>query len=321
MAQVGRDHGVRIRFFHGRGGTLSRGAGPTHRFINAIPHSALHGDLRLTEQGETIAQKYANRLNAAHNLELLLAGTTGATLRHWHTPKQSHELEPILDVLAETSRRAYEDLLHSDGFITFFRQATPIDAIEASRIGSRPARRTGQPTLADLRAIPWVFSWSQARFYLSGWYGVGSALQALLDDDPAAFATVAAQNLHWSPLHYIISNAATSLAVADLDIMGDYTALVEDNEIRERVFGRIAAEFERTQRMLEMIYDGPLTLRRHTLYELLALRQPGLQVLHHQQIDLLKRWRTTIEADQDEETLAQLLLTINAIASGLRTTG
>ncbi|MCO6451311.1 MAG: phosphoenolpyruvate carboxylase [Caldilineales bacterium] len=321
LAEVGRDHGVRIRFFHGRGGTISRGAGPTHRFINAIPHSALDGDLRLTEQGETIAQKYANRLNAAHNLELLVAGTAGATLRHWHTPKQPHELEPTMDRLAETSRLAYERLLHSDGFVTFFRQATPIDAIEASRIGSRPARRTGQASLADLRAIPWVFSWSQARFYLSGWYGVGSALEDLLDDDPSAFAKVKAQNLHWPPLHYVISNAATSLAMADLDVMRQYADLVADSEVRERIFALIAAEFGRTHRMLENIYDGPLPMRRHTLYELLAVRQPGLRVLHRQQIDLLKEWRTSADADKDEALLARLLLTINAIASGLRTTG
>jgi len=320
LAAVGDAHGVRLRFFHGRGGTISRGAGPTHRFINALPHSALNGDLRLTEQGETIAQKYANRLNAAYNVELLLAGVMGATLRHWHTEKPSHPLEPVMDRLAEQSRQAYEALVHTEGFVTFFRQATPIDAIEASRIGSRPARRTGQQTIADLRAIPWVFSWSQARFYLSGWYGVGTALESLLTDDPATFELLTEQNFLWSPLHYIISNAATSIATADLDTMHNYAALVEDNQIRKQVMGLIEAEYQRTQQMLEKIYNGALSERRPNVYQLLILRQPGLRLLHQQQIDLLQRWRRGSDTEK-QEILPQLLLTVNAIASGLRTTG
>ncbi len=320
LAGVGQKHGVRIRFFHGRGGTISRGAGPTHRFLNALPHSALNGDLRMTEQGETIAQKYANRLNAAYNLELLLAGVTGATLRHWHTEKSSHPLEPVMDRLAAQSREAYEALVHSEGFVPFFRQATPIDAIEASRIGSRPARRTGQQTIADLRAIPWVFSWSQARFYLSGWYGVGTALESLLADDPDTFETLRKQNFLWSPLHYIISNVATSIATADLEMMHSYAALVEDAAIRERMMGLIEAEYHRTRQMLEKIYDGPLSERRPNVHQLLTLRQPGLHLLHRQQLELLKRWRRGSDAEK-QEIVSQLLLTVNAIASGLRTTG
>jgi phosphoenolpyruvate carboxylase len=320
LAAVGRGHGVRIRFFHGRGGTISRGAGPTHRFINALPHSSLNGDLRMTEQGETIAQKYANRLNAAYNVELLIAGVTGATLRHMHSEKQSNPLEPVMDTLAENSRRVYETLLKTEGFVTFFRQATPIDAIEASRIGSRPARRTGKQTIADLRAIPWVFSWGQARFYLSGWYGVGTALQWLLSEDPSTFELLRGQNLIWSPLHYISSNAATSIATADLGIMRTYATLVEDASIRKRIMGLIETEYQRTQQMLEMIYDGPLSERRANVHQLLSLRQQGLGILHHQQIELLQRWRSGSDTEK-QKILPQLLLTVNAIASGLRTTG
>ncbi len=320
LTEVGQTAGVRIRFFHGRGGTISRGSGPTHRFIHALPHGALGGDLRLTEQGETIAQKYANRLNAAYNLELLTAGVTGASLRHWHQAHETHPLEAKMDALAEHSRQAYEALLHTEGFITFFRQATPIDAIEASRIGSRPARRTGQQTIADLRAIPWVFSWSQARFYLSGWYGVGTALEWLLTEDPSAFEMVREQNFVWSPLHYIISNAATSIATADPDLMRRYAALVADETIRERLMGLIEAEYQRTQTMLERIYDGPLSERRSKIHQQLALRQEGLRLLHEQQLELLQTWRAASDAEK-EATVPQLLLTINAIASGLRTTG
>jgi phosphoenolpyruvate carboxylase len=318
LAEVGRRHGVRIRFFHGRGGTISRGAGPTHRFINALPHSSLNGDLRVTEQGETVAQKYANRLNAAYNLELMLASVTGATLRHRCSARQPHPLEAVMDQLAVQSRAAYTALLATEGFVTFFRQATPIDVIEASRIGSRPARRTGQQTIADLRAIPWVFSWGQARFYLSGWYGVGAALEWLHDRDPATFAQVREQNFVWAPLHYILSNAATSIATADLDLMRAYAALVEDSALRKRVMEQVEAEYRRTQAMLEAIYGGPLDERRPNVAQLLALRQPGLHALHRQQIELLKRWRASTDKDA---LLPDLLLTVNAIASGLRTTG
>ncbi|RYG62979.1 phosphoenolpyruvate carboxylase [bacterium] len=190
MAEVGKATGVKIRFFHGRGGTISRGAGPTHRFLEALPHSSLSGDIRLTEQGETIAQKFGNRATATYNLELLLAGVTVNTLRHQNRPKEEQPLENLAEKLAQISGAAYQSLLESDGFIPFFREATPIDALENARIGSRPARRTGQASLADLRAIPWVFSWNQSRFYLPGWYGIGTALKKLKSDSPADFESL-----------------------------------------------------------------------------------------------------------------------------------
>ncbi len=320
LAKVGRKHGMHIRFFHGRGGTISRGAGPTHRFINALPQSTLNGDLRLTEQGETIAQKYANRLNAAYNLELLLAGTTGATCRHKYSDTDEHFLEPVMDRLATKSREAYEKLVGSEGFIDFFREATPIDAIESSRIGSRPARRTGQQTIADLRAIPWVFSWGQARFYLSGWYGVGAALEWLAEEDPDTFDQLKEQNFVWSPLHYIISNAATSIATADPEIMQSYAALVQDETIRNRMMDKVSSEYKRTREMLEMIYEGPLSEQRPNVHSLLSLRENALNALHHQQIELLKQWRGS-DGSETQELIRKLLLTVNAIASGLRTTG
>ena len=320
LAKVSTQHHVQLRFFHGRGGTISRGSGPTHRFLKALPHSTLNGNLRLTEQGETIAQKYANRLNAAYNLELLVAGVTGVTLRDWHRENPVHPLESVMDRLAEASRRKYEVLIQVDDFVSFFRQATPIDVIESSRIGSRPARRTGQQTLADLRAIPWVFSWSQARFYLSGWYGVGTALDQLRNSDPEIFDQIREQNFVWPPLHYIISNAATSIATADTEIMQTYSMLVQNAELRKRMMDQIQAEFTLTQHMLEFIYGGSLAEQRPNIHNMLTIRQAGLQVLHHQQIALLQQWRTCPEHEK-EAMLPQLLLTVNAIASGLRTTG
>ena len=184
LVQVGVDHGVKIVFFHGRGGTVGRGAGPTHRFLEALPASALSGGLRVTEQGEVIAQKYNTPSTATANLEWLMAGTLGAHFLS-NSAKLNPKVENAIETLAKNSRAAYRKLLDAPGFIQFFRQATPIDAIEQSRIGSRPARRTGKKefSLSDLRAIPWVFSWNQSRFYLPGWYGVGSALECLQNED------------------------------------------------------------------------------------------------------------------------------------------
>jgi phosphoenolpyruvate carboxylase len=324
LARVGREAGVRIRFLHGRGGTPSRGGGPEHRFVKAIHPSALNGELRLTEQGETIAQKYANRLTAVYTLELLFAGMTRATLLDWHHPESPHPLEPTLDWLAIESRNTYGRLLAGDGFLTFFRQVTPIDVIEESRIGSRPSRRTGQPALADLRAIPWVFSWSQSRFYLSGWYGVGSALERLLAEHPEQFAMLSPHLLTWAPLHYALSNAATCVAAADETVMNEYAALVESAALRRDFLSRITAELERTTRMLERIYGGTLAERRPNIDASLVVRREPLRVLHRQQVGLLRDWRALRRAGDHERAAALLpglLLTVNAIASGLGATG
>lgn len=324
LLRVGQEAGVQIRFFHGRGGTPSRGGGPEHRFVKSMPYGALGGHLRVTEQGETIAQKYANRIMAVYNLELLMAGVTRATLLDLHRPEPPHPLENTMDWLAERSCDAYTKLLQTKGFLSFFRQATPIDVIEESRIGSRPARRTGQPSLTDLRAIPWVFSWGQSRFYLSGWYGVGSALKALAIQQPEQFACVQQQLYLWAPLHYILSNAATSVAATDPEVMGEYAMLVEDAGLREEILGKIAEEFQRTRCMLEQVYGGSLAERRPNINGMVSLRSEALRVLHRQQITLLRQWRALRRrgaVEEAEALLPHLLLTVNAIASGLGTTG
>jgi phosphoenolpyruvate carboxylase len=326
MTGVAERHGVRIRFFHGRGGTVSRGAGPTHRFIQSQPRGAVQGDLRLTEQGETISQKYANRVTAAHNLELLLAGTVGATLTHRMTEGDGHPLIPAMDRLAEDSRSAYQGLLSRDGFIRFFSQATPIDAIEMSSIGSRPARRSGRRTIEDLRAIPWVFSWNQARFYLSGWYGLGSALAVLRGDEPETFAQLAEckRRRSWAPFEYLISNAATVIASAAPEIMRGYAGLVEDEALRAAFMGEIEREYALTRELIEEIYGQPLAEQRPRFSRLVNLRSAALAPLHERQIDLLARWRAhqaAGEEDAAERLKPALLLTVNAIAAGLGATG
>ena len=319
MSEAGASAGLRIRFFHGRGGTISRGAGPTHRFLRALPGSSAAAGLRLTEQGETIAQKYSNPLTATHQLEALLAGTAAAALlARPHQPG----LEPLMDVLASRSRAAYEGLVNQDGFIEFFARATPIDVIEASRIGSRPARRTGRRTLSDLRAIPWVFAWSQARFFLSGWFGLGSGLAALEREDPAGFETLVDHAFDWPPLHYLLSNSATSVASADPALMGAYAELVPDATVRASVLDRIVAEHALTVASLERIYGGPLAERRPNVEAVLGPRREALRVLHEVQIDQLAAWRERRDAGENvDELVPSLLVTVNAIASGLGTTG
>lgn len=324
LTKVGAKHDTHVRFFHGRGGTISRGAGPTHRFIRSLPDGTLAGDLRLTEQGETIAQKYAHQPSAIYNLELFFAGVTRKTLLDQHLESKPHPLEDTLIELSGAARAAYHELLHSEGFVDFFRQATPIDAIEQSSIGSRPSRRSGQRTLADLRAIPWVFSWGQSRCYLSGWYGVGTALKQLEEGSPDTFKLLAKEMYGWSPLHYLMSNVATSVAAVDMSVTEQYAALVEDSELHMRFHPKIAAEWKLTQQMIERVYGGSLDEKRPNVQRMIELRSGGLQILHTQQIRLLRRWRSYHsmgEKSQADALLPQLLLTVNAIASGLGTTG
>ena len=324
LAAVAERHGIGLRLFHGRGGTISRGAGPTHRFIRALPDGSLEGDLRVTEQGETISQKYAHQPSAIYNLELFLAGVTRKTLSDSRKAPACHSLEDALVRLAGRAQQSYRSLIESDGFVSFFRQATPIDAIERSRIGSRPSRRTGKASLEDLRAIPWVFSWGQARFYLSGWYGVGTALQALRAEEPVAFERICEQLTQWAPLHYLISNVATSITSVDRQVMNLYAALVPDQELRERFMQRIERELDLTHEMIERVYGGPLAVRRPNVHRTMELRRAGLLVLHRQQVRLLRRFRDAEGAGRDAEVealLPQLLLSVNAIASGLGATG
>ncbi|MFW5679215.1 MAG: phosphoenolpyruvate carboxylase, partial [Pseudomonadota bacterium] len=295
LVEVARTRGVRLCFFHGRGGTIGRGAGPTHRFLRALPPGSVDGALRLTEQGETIAQKYANRVTAAHHLELLVAGTLTATLEGRRPPRPVPPvLHGAMDRLADASRETYRALVAAPGFIRFFEQATPIDAIEQSRIGSRPARRTGERTLADLRAIPWVFAWSQARFQLPGWFGLGSALEALGGADADAMAALVrakSEADRWEPWHYLVSNAATAWATASPDVMRRYAALVEEEDLRRTFLETVLAEHARTGRMLEAIYGAPLARVRARTQRVIDRRARALDPLHDHQIACLRHWR------------------------------
>ncbi len=324
LLQAGEISDTDILFFHGRGGSISRGAGPTHRFIRAQPWGSFNAGMCFTEQGETIAQKYANRISAVYNLELFMAGAAEVLIRQKLEPKREHPLELIMDMLSDKSNQAYRKLIGEEGFLTFFREATPIDIIESTRIGSRPSRRSGKTSLEDLRAIPWVFSWNQARFSLSGWFGVGSALEHLENSSPDIFEEIRHRSHVWPPLRYIISNADTSIASADLNIMHQYAKLVTDIRIREHILGMIEAEYHRTKKYIEILFAGPLETQRLNVNKFIDLRKEGLGMLHHQQIKLLRQWRELQNADKQEESdtlLSELFLTVNAISGGLRTTG
>ena len=329
LTAVAARHGARARFFHGRGGSTSRGAGPTHRFVKSLPEGSLGHALRMTEQGETIAQKYANPPTAIHQAELLVANVFRASqlaesadlararvVLEQPDDAERERLEASMDTLATRGLVAYRTLVEREGFVSFFREATPIDAIEQSRIGSRPSRRSGRHTLSDLRAIPWVFAWSQARFQLSGWYGVGSALDSLAREEPDAFDRLRHHLYTWAPLHYAISNAATAIAWACPTTMKRYASLATDRAVAEPILTSILEEHTRTVGALERLYGGPLAERRPGVHAAVRARADVLAVLHERQVRLLERHRAG-----EPGLLDELLLTVNALAMGLGGTG
>ena len=325
ISAVADSLGVEVRYFHGRGGTISRGAGPTHRFLDSLPHHTIRGDVRLTEQGETIAQKYGNRSTATYNLELLLAGVTGITLRQCNIREPVEDAASLMRELSDSSREAYRGLLKMEGFIDFFRSATPIDVLERSSIGSRPSRRTGQRSLADLRAIPWVFSWTQSRYYLPGWFGIGTALKRLQCANPQGFRQIAELRQPSSPfLRFVLTNAETNLASAERTLMIAYASLCPDEEQVKVVFTRIMEEFDLAGLMLKEVLGGESTARRPRFTKTHQIRAEALLALHTQQVTLLRDWRAASASDDNKSAdrlFVDLLVCINAIASGLRTTG
>ncbi len=324
LSQVGRELDVKIRFFHGKGGSISRGAGPTHYFISALPHSTVNGDLRLTEQGETIAQKYANKVNAEYNIELLTASTTAKFIRGKYTERKEHPLARLIDRMAAESKKHYSALMHEDGFIPFFREATPIDAIESSRIGSRPSRRSGAQSLSDLRAIPWVFSWSQSRFNMTSWYGLGTTLSNLKKKDSKAYAAFKKATGHDPFIRYVLTNVDTSLAATDEEIMKKYASLVTDKKVRDKFLNKFLSELKLTREALLDLLGKDISERRVSHYYSNKLRTSLMNHLHERQINLLRTWRAekdTGSTQKNERTLLELLTTINAIAGAMRNTG
>jgi phosphoenolpyruvate carboxylase len=312
---------VTIRFFHGKGGSISRGGGPTKDFINALPPNSLKGDIRLTEQGETIEQKYANRVNAVYNLELLMAGTLAKTMLSAKSKNEKHELFDTLEWMAKKSRAVYEELIHTKDFMLFYRSATPIDAIEAGRIGSRPARRTGANSLSDLRAIPWVFSWTQSRFNMTSWYGLGSTLESLRLEKSTEYAKMKKAAKEDAFVSYLFGISATGLSFSDPVLMKEYSALVENEKIRNYFYNMFEEERNKTVKEFAKIFEVD---ESDKLFTLDPIRRELLLPLHRKQIRLLKTWREQKEygyGEKEEEILLSLLLSINAISGVMGYTG
>ncbi len=323
LVTIGRKHGISIRFFHGKGGTISRGAGPMHWFLRSLPDGSINGNIKITEQGESIERKFANRTNAAYNLELLVSGAATLTILQKHKTTNDEQVSEILGLMAKESLRFYNDLTHDKDFIAFFRTATPIDAIESSKIGSRPARRSGKQTLDDLRAIPWVFSWNQSRFHITSWYGVGSTLVFLKEQHPDMFGNL--QNLIKSDnlVRYIFTNIDTSLAATDEEIIRLYSGLTKDKDVKDNILGKIFRELKLTREMMNELIRTPMDNRRKNHYYSTILRAEALDYLHHNQVELLSEWRQLKDSDAEsaEELHVDLLRSINAIANAMGNTG
>jgi phosphoenolpyruvate carboxylase len=321
LLAVGKDFKVNLIFFHGRGGSISRGAGPTHRFMRALPPGSVNTKVRLTEQGEAISRNYANKLTATHNLEVLAASTLCERSRSI-TSNNIDDCNSILDgeiytFLSKASSSYYQALINRPSFVPFFRVITPIDVIEQCRIGSRPSRRSGVNSLQDLRAIPWVFSWSQARIFLPGWYGCGHAFSELAVRYKDAFSGIRDQFLRMPRLHYIVSSIATTVMMADLRVMELYRTLIGEDLSSNELYGDLVNEYKRSRQILEDLYQGRLEEKRPHVGEALRSREFPLKILHNRQVELLSMWR----AQKDESLIPELLLTVNGIANGLGATG
>ena len=321
MAKLGTSHGIHIRFFHGRGGSISRGGGPTHRFIDALPAGSVQGQIRWTEQGETISLKYANPPTRNYHLELWAASTLKACLKGVSTTSLSQEWRGLMEQLSDLSYQRYRKLLEDDGFVAFFRQVTPIDIVEQSRIGSRPAKRTGKSSLSDLRAIPWVFSWGQARFMLSAWYGLGHALNEIRQNDPAQWQMLCKSSTEVPVMRSLLTHVSISLLQVKPEIMNDYATLVQDEALRNRFMKDILGEYELTLSCIEEIYGQKLVERRKRLVKIMSYRDPKLTILHHYQVRLLKAYRMAEDETNKAQLLDDLLFCLSAIASGLKVTG
>ncbi|KGG82511.1 phosphoenolpyruvate carboxylase [Comamonas thiooxydans] len=318
------DHyGIRLRMFHGRGGTVGRGGGPSYQAILAQPPGTVRGQIRLTEQGEVIASKYANPEIGRRNLETLVAATLEATLLQPTKPATKAFLEAAA-FLSETSMAAYRALVYeTPGFTNYFFSSTPIREIAELNIGSRPASRKATQAIEDLRAIPWGFSWGQCRLTLPGWYGFGSAIQAFIHrpgkDAKAQLALLQKMYRQWPFFRTLLSNMDMVLAKSDLNLASRYSELVTDTRLRRRIFGAIEAEWQSTVEALNQITGDKQRLEHNSaLARSIRHRFPYIDPLNHLQVELVRRWRA---GQTDDRVKNGIHLSINGIAAGVRNTG
>ncbi len=321
LHRVARECDVRLSLFHGRGGTVGRGGGPTHRAITSQPPGAFEGGIKITEQGEVLNWKYAEDILAERNLELMVAASLEALSS---TGPEDPEADRIrAAAMEEMSREAHayyrEHIAANPDILPYFQQATPVAELEHARIGSRPAKRGESHGLDDLRAIPWVFGWMQSRHVVPAWYGVGWALQRFIEGNPDRDELLRRMMRDFPIFEDLIRNVEMGLAKADMAIARRYADLVEDPTLRERVFALLVEEFERTTRMVlrvtgqqELLETNPVLARS------IRLRNPYVDPLSLIQVSLLRRKRA---GEEDEDLNYALATTINGIAAGLRNTG
>ncbi|WP_169543991.1 phosphoenolpyruvate carboxylase [Sneathiella aquimaris] len=321
LIEVFRKHGVGIRLFHGRGGTVGRGGGPSYEAILAQPSGAVDGQIRVTEQGEIISSKYTNPDLGLRNLEILASATLEATLLSKNEPEPEDSWLDTMDCLSGKAFETYRGLVYgTEGFIDYFWSSTVINEIATLNIGSRPASRKKTRKIEDLRAIPWVFSWAQCRLMLPGWYGFGSAVDAFIEENPDnGLQLLQEMYQNWPFFESQLSNMDMVLSKTNLAIASRYAALVEDIELREKIFGTIVEEHKKTVKaLLAIMQQTTLLAGNPMLTRSIHNRFPYIDPLNHIQVQLLKRYR----ADQkDAKTLTGIQLSINGIAAGLRNSG
>jgi phosphoenolpyruvate carboxylase len=313
-------HGITLRLFHGRGGSVGRGGGPSYQAILAQPAGAVQGQIRITEQGEVIAAKYSNPELGQRNLEILAAASLEATLLQPDQAAPREEHFAAMEEISSHAYRAYRNLVYETaGFEQYFWESTVIGEIANLNIGSRPASRKNSTRIEDLRAIPWVFGWSQCRLMLPGWYGFGTAIKTWLATQPRdAMKMLREMYREWPFFRTLLSNMDMVLAKSNIAIASRYAALV-DTELREAIFPRLRAEWQHTIEMLLAITGQQALLEQNPLLaRSIKNRFPYLDPLNHIQIELLKRHRG---GDTDERVVGAIHLTINGIAAGLRNSG
>jgi phosphoenolpyruvate carboxylase len=321
-----REAGIKLRIFHGRGGTVGRGGGPTHRAIFAQPMNSFDGQLRITEQGEVLNFKYADEVLAERNLELMIAASLDALARPNARDPQGHftgilkpEWEAALNKLSELAYGFYrKHILDDPGVVTYFEQSTPVGELEHAKIGSRPARRNASPLLGDLRAIPWVFGWTQSRLLVPAWFGVGYAVDQYLAQ-PGAMELLQTMAREFPLFIDLVRNVEMALGKVDLATARLYSSLVEDAKLRERVYDLFEAEFHRTVRgVLAVTRQTELLETNQVLAHSIKLRNPYVDPMHLIQVDMLRRKRA---GENTPEVNRAIAATISGISAGLRNTG
>ena len=325
LTRLGREAGVPIAFFHGRGGSVSRGGAPTGRAIAAQPAGSVGGRMRITEQGEVVSFKYANRGTAQYQLELLAASVAEHTLKSEREEAlvPTAEGDEAMEALSGAAMAAYRRLIDDPNLLPYYQAASPLEELTLLNMGSRPARRFGAQSLSDLRAIPWVFAWSQNRHFVPGWYGVGSGILTFLQVRGQRGSALLGRMFTDSRLfRLIVDEVEKTLSYVDLEIAREYAALVPEPAVREAIFPMIEEEYHRTVEAVLRISGGAQLAERFPRFRRkLARRMPTLNLVSRQQIELLRRFRASGGDRTQEEQLSALLLSINAIAAGFGATG